>query len=105
MSILLNRKRQIRTQQMVIVPGKPHVRKINALKIESPTRGQREIRIEADAHRLPGVVFHDGGNAVRNPARADIGVSGSLLTTERFHALVQIVIADETVDTEIGAAQ
>ena len=78
---------------------------MRAFKIEPPPFGQRKVRVETDAYRLPGVVLHDHRNAVRNAAGANIRIACGLLAAEGLQALVQIVIADKRIDPEIRAAQ
>ena len=105
MAVLIDRKRQIGAQQMVVGAGEPDVGQKSAFEIEPPAVGQRDIRVKANAKRLPGVILNNGGDTGRNAARANIRIGCGLLAPEGFHPLMQIVVADKAIDAEIGAAQ
>src|SRR5581483_11597393 len=60
--------------------------------------------VDAEPYRLPGIVLDNDGDAVGNAAGADEWVGRRLLAAKGFHALMEIVIADKAIDTEVAAA-
>src|SRR5581483_19277 len=103
-SILADGQRQIGAQQMVVGARHPDIRKPRTFNIEPPAIDQRNVGVDAEPYRLPGIVLDNDGDAVGNAAGADEWVGRRLLAAKGFHALMEIVIADKAIDTEVAAA-